>query len=187
MYLQVSKSPSKLKPIPSFFIVCLLSTCSEVEEFEGIAFRQYTDSVINFSSQYTSGNWSASQVLGKENVYPNYKDDVKAWSSLTENGQREHLVLGIDTLQTIHTLEIYETWYPGAIDTVYIRNEASGQWERIYSKPAITDLPEEARVFTIYIKETTYLVDAIRLAINSPEVDGWNEIDAVAFSGQRKK
>ncbi|MBX2962717.1 MAG: hypothetical protein KF687_09405 [Cyclobacteriaceae bacterium] len=169
-----------------FFIFLIFPKCSEVDEFKGVPFRQYADRVIDFSTQYTAGNWSANQALGKENVYPVYDDDIRAWSPSTANGQREYLVLGFDTLQTIHTIEIYETWYPGAVDTVSIRNAGTQQWEKVYAKPAVTNLPEEARIFSIYLRETTYLIDAIRLALNCPAVDGWNEIDAVAITGQRK-
>lgn len=170
-----------------FTLVCLIQ-CSEFEVIDGIQFRQYADSVIDFSSQYSSGNWSANRALGKENVYPNYGDIPNAWASQYADTKREYLVLGIDTLQTIRIIEIYETLNPGAVDTVYIRNANTQTWERIYSKPTITNLPTVARKFTIFMAlETTYMVDAIRIAINSPEVPGWNEIDAVALTGQRSK
>jgi len=174
------------KTLLLLFIGSAILKCSNVDEFNGVPFRQYADFVIDFSSQYTTTNWSANQVLGKENVFPIYDDDSRAWSPATLDGQREYLVLGFDTLQTVHTIEIYETWYPGAIDTVYLRNANTQEWQRVYSKPVILDLPEEARIFTIYMRETTYLIDAIRLAINNPEVNGWNEIDAVAIGGQRE-
>ncbi|MBX2966209.1 MAG: hypothetical protein KF845_08705 [Cyclobacteriaceae bacterium] len=177
-----------------FFIIPLLFTCSEYEEFNGVPIRQYAGSVIDFSSQYTTGDWSAAKALGKEDVYDEskhkngYGDNINAWSSLTADGQREYLVLGFDTLQTVQIVEVYETWYPGAIDTVYIRNTQTQKWEIVYSKPASTDLPDTARVFRFFLPlETTYLADAIRLAINSPAVEGWNEIDAVAITGQRSK
>lgn len=176
-----------MKKILFFFLITqLLFSCSEVEEFHGVAIRQYANFVIDFSSQYTATSWSANQVLGKENVHPDYGDNSSAWSPLTEDDQREYLVVGFDTAQTIHTIQIYETWYPGAIDTVSIRKENSDHWEIVYSRPALTDLPEKARIFSIYIRETSYLVDAVRIAINSPAIDGWNEIDAVAIRGQRK-
>jgi hypothetical protein len=167
-------------------IFALYSSCSDVDEFKGVKIRQYADEVIEYSSQYSSGNWSANRILGKENVYPNYGDNVNAWASSTRNGQREYIIVAFDTVQTVHTIEIFETYYPGAIDTVYLRNESTQKWQRIYSKPALTDLPAESRIFTIYMTETSYLVDALRIAINSPEVDGWNEIDAIAISGQRR-
>lgn len=182
----------KLKP--SLPLLLLLTTgCFEVTEFDGIPFRQYADHVIGFSSQYTATSWSANRALGKENVYPNYGDYTNAWSPFTADDNREYLVLGFDTVQTVITIEIYETWFPGAVDTVYLRNADTGKWNLIYSKPAQTNLPEAARIKSIYLVETQYLTDAIRIALNSPAVtadantEGWNEIDAIAITGQRKK
>ncbi len=193
------------KTLLLLFISSAVFNCSNVEEFEGVSIRQYADNVIDFSSEWSPspGVWSAARALGKENVYDEskpqngYGDNTNAWSSATADDQREYLVLGFDTLQTVHTIEIYETYFPGAIDTVYVRNASTQQWEKVYAKPAITDLPEVARIFSIYFRETTYLVDAIRIAINSPavtdqldengnEIFGWNEIDAVAIGGQRE-
>lgn len=171
-------------------ILISLIRCSEFEVIDGIQFRQYADVVINFSSEYnpSPASYSTSRVLGKENVYPNYGDSGNAWASDTDDDIREFLVLGFDTVQTVKIIEIYETMKPGAIDTVYIRNANTQTWERVYSKPAITNLPDVARKFTIFLAlETTYLVDAIRIAINSPAVPYWNEIDAVAITGQRSK
>jgi hypothetical protein len=197
----------KFKPLLPIVLI-FIAGCSEITEFSGAPIRQYASSVIDFSSQYDLSipqRWYAVQTLGKEDVYDTlqadfgYGDNALAWSPLTADGQREYLVLGFDTIQTVNRIEIYETYYPGAIDTVYLRNADTGKWKLIYSKPAVTDLPEEARIFKILLGETPFLVDAIRLAINSPaisdEVDengnkienGWNEIDAVAITGQRKK
>ncbi len=161
--------------------------CVELIEFNGVPIRQYATKVITFSSQYSTTNWSAAQALGKQNVFPNYGDNTKAWASLKADDYREFLVLGLDTPQTAKTIEIYETFNPGAVDSVFVRRVDSDEWIKVYSKPAITDLPKEARVFTIFLSEATFLVDAIRIAINSPEVEGWNEIDAVAITGEREQ
>lgn len=183
-----------------YFLVFLISSfqCSEFEPISGIPIRQYPNSIIDFSSEWnpSPGTWSASRALGKEDVYQaenkeakyGYGDNVNAWASSTENGQREYLVLGFDTLQTVKIVEVYETWYPGAIDTVYLRNAETQKWQVVYSRTALTDLPDSARIFKFFLPlETTYFVDAIRLALNSPEVEGWNEIDAIAITGQRSK
>jgi len=175
------------KTLLLLFIGSAILKCSNVDEFKGVKIRQYASSVIDYSSHYTSlPGYTVYEALGEENVYPNYGDLQKSWAPLTPDGQREYIVLGFEPHQTIHTIEIFETYNPGAIDTVFIRNANSGKWEKIYSKPAQTDLPKESRIFSIYFRETTYLVDAIRLALNSPAVAGWNEIDAVAISGQRE-
>lgn len=158
------------KALILLFISFILHTCSEVEVFNGIAIRQYATSVIDYSSQYSTGSWSANRVLNKENVYPNYGDISNAWASQSSDGAREYLVLGFDTLQTVRTVEIYETFNPGAVDSLFIRNADTKKWVKIYSKPVQTDLPKESRIFTVYPKESVFLVDALRIAINSPEV-----------------
>ncbi len=170
-----------------FLLLIFSGSCYELTVLEGEPIRQYASQVIAFSSQYTASNWSANRALGKENVYPKYGDNSNAWASLTQNGQREFLVLGFATPQTAKTIEIYETFNPGAIDTVYLRNADNGSWIKVYSKPAITDLPEQSRIFSIFLEEPTFYTDAVRLAINSPEVEGWNEIDALAITGKRKE
>ena len=168
------------------FVLIAAGGCYELPApFIGVPIRQYPSQVIAFSSQFSTTSWSAKRALGAENVYPNYGDYTNAWASPTTDGQREYLVLGLATPQTAKTIEIYETYNPGAVDTVYIRLADTGQWKKIYSKPAIAGLPAEARIFSIFMDETTYLIDAIRIALNSPAVEGWNEIDAVAISGQR--
>lgn len=177
-----------MKYSPLILLWIVAGGCYEVTPaFVGVPIRQYPSQVIAKSSEFSTSSWSAKRALGAENVYPNYGDNSNAWSPATEDGQREFLVLGLTTPQTAKTIEIFETWYPGAIDTVYVRIVDTGQWKKIYSKPAIEDLPDEARIFSIFMDETTYLIDAIRIAINSPAVAGWNEIDAVAISGQREE
>jgi hypothetical protein len=172
--------------LSALILFILLVGCSDFELFQGIPIRQYASKVIRFSSQYTSGNWAATQSLGKENVYPIHNDNSKAWASLTEDNQREFIELGFDTLQTVRTVQIFETYNPGAIDTVYLRDSGTKKWIKIYSKPAVTTLEKKSRIFTIQMLETTFFADAIRIAVNSPKVEGWNEIDAVAITGQRK-
>jgi hypothetical protein len=172
--------------LSTLILFILLVGCSDFDPFEGIAIRQYATKVIRFSSQFTSNNWSANKALGKENVYPNYGDISEAWASVLQDDEREFLELGFDTIQTVRTVQIFETYNPGAIDTVYLRDSSSKKWTKIYSKPAVTTLEKKSRIFTIQMLETTFFADAIRIAINSKAVSGWNEIDAVAITGQRK-
>jgi len=169
-------------------VFILIVGCSDYEEFDGIRITQYADKVIGYSSQYTSTSWSAARALGKENVYPDYGDYLNAWASFTADEKREFLELGFDTIQTVNKIQIFETYNPGAVDSVFLRDAGSMKWNLVYSKPAVENLPEKSRIFSIYlIEETTFFADAIRIAINSPAIPGWNEIDAVSISGQRKK
>jgi hypothetical protein len=82
----------------------------------------------------------------------------------------------------VKKIQIYETYKPGAVDTIYLRNSETMEWNQVWSGTA-SAAAAEARIFTVNITETNYTVDAIRIAINSPAVEDYNEIDAVAVSG----
>lgn len=170
--------------ITVLIIISLLMGCSDFEPFKGEEITQFASSVIDFSSQWSTTIWSAQQVLGENNV--NLSDsDENAWSSLSADAQREFLVLGFTEAQTVRKIEIYENVFPGAVDTVYLRNSKTEKWTIVYSKPAQTNLGQAGRIFSIHLIETPYKADAIRLAINSPAVADWNEIDAISITGQK--
>jgi hypothetical protein len=179
----------KQRPLSLLFLLpaILCYSCYELTVFNGVPIRQYASEVIGYSSHYTNlPYYTAFEALGEENVYDNYGDLAGSWASKNPDDQREFLVLGFEIPQTVITIEIFETYNPGAIDTVYLRNSDTGKWKIIYSKPAEKNLPAEARKKSIFLVETP-LVDAIRIALNSPAIPGWNEIDAVAITGQREK
>jgi hypothetical protein len=151
-----------------------LSVCADQPQI------RWATSVIGFSSQYSSPGYGAVQTLGEPNVFPNYGDDTKAWSPRTENGQREHLVLGYNDPIPVAGVAIFETYYPGAVDKVLLRDAATGDWVEVWSGTAAAK-PEEARVFLVSFAKTAFLVDAVRIELDSPNVPGWHEIDAVAI------
>jgi PKD repeat protein len=141
--------------------------------------------VIAFSSRYTSPEipewwWSEEQALGEPDVYPNYGDSVKAWAPLTANRQREFIELGYETAMKINRVTVYETMKPGTVDTVYVKNP-DGDWVIVWSGTAMPQ-PDEARAFEIEFPLTEFDVSDIRIAMNSPAIPYWNEIDAVSVS-----
>jgi hypothetical protein len=168
-------------------LAALVSCGGEEGKPSGVEIRQFATYVIGQSTEYNpTGNWSAERALGEPDVYPIHGDKVLAWASKTTDDQREYIILGFDTLQSVRAVEIYETYNPGAIDTVYLRNASTMQWVKVYSR-SFQILPLQSRKFTFFLNNTEFKVDAIRIALNSPEVPGWNEIDAVAIHGYRNK
>lgn len=144
---------------------------------------QYASSVIVFSSQYGTASWSVEKTLGAPDVYPNYGDWPNAWASQTPAGQREFLVLGYANPMRISNIGVYETFNPGAVDTIYVRNASNGQWVMVWSGTAAAQ-PAVSRIYEVSFELTSFNVDAVRIAINSPFVSGWNEIDAVAIADE---
>ncbi len=143
---------------------------------------RWASSVLGYSSQYTTVNWSAAQALGQPDTYPAYGDIPTAWASLTPDGSAEFLELGYDAPAPIDSVSIYETYSPGAVSKVSIRNPNTSLWQEVWSGTA-APAPAVARIFTVSFPQTSFPVSAIRIDLNSPAVPDWNEIDAVSISG----
>jgi len=140
--------------------------------------------VLGFSTEYNTspGSWSAARTLGLPDTYPIYGDFTNAWASSSEDNQREFLELGYDQPGIIDSVSIYETWNPGAVDKISVRNADTASWTEVWSGVAAA-AGDTSRVFTVTFPATSFPVDAVRLDINSPAVPSWNEIDAVSISG----
>ena len=155
---------------------------SDSEDPSGYDNIRWADSVIAFSTQYDTVNWSAHQALDAPNTYPEYGDIETAWTSEERDFQREYLELGYNAdPQPIRSIAIFETYNPGFVDTVYVRNPMTNLWEVVYQDSA-RDAGDSSRIFIINFPPTSFNVSAIRIAIDEARIIGWNEIDAVGIS-----
>src|SRR5262245_31473669 len=76
---------------------------------------QWATTVRNFSSEYSTANWSAQQALGAPNVFPRSGDLDGAWASREPDATTEFIEVGFAQPQRASALEVYETYNPGAI------------------------------------------------------------------------
>jgi hypothetical protein len=144
---------------------------------------RYADSVVAFSSQRSATDFNASHLLGAPDVYPDYGPNPNAWLSNTADGSREYIELKFFNPAPINYIDIFETYNLGAVDTVFLKNPSTGNYESVYSSTAASKntSPAAARINRITFPTTGYNVSEIRLAINSPAVSGFNAIDAVGI------
>ena len=143
--------------------------------------QQYASSVLNFSTEYSTSDWSANQALGAPDVYPAYGDFINAWAGSNPDGNgREYLELGFTNPAPIDFIDVFETNAPGAVDTVYVKNPTTGLFEIVYTATAAA-APAVARILHITFPETSFNVSEIRIALNSGAVLDYNEIDAVSI------
>jgi len=157
-------------------------TLNAVDSAHGKSTR-YVSNVIGFSSEYgiTLGGYSANDLIGAPNVYPAYGDNGNAWAPAGADNQREYLVLGFNHPAPINYVDVYETFNPGTIDTVYVKNPNTGNFDVIYTHTAAATA-HVADILHITFPKTSYDVSEIRIAINAPEIpSNWVEIDAVAI------
>ena len=139
--------------------------------------RRFASEVISYSSQSYSVDYSAQQALGTPNVYPANGVNPNAWASSTADGSREFLVLGFPNPSPINFIDVYETSNAGAIDTIYVKNPATLQYDVVYTNTAAATPTSSKKHVTFPL--TTYNVSEIRITLNSAAVSGYNSIDAV--------
>jgi len=142
--------------------------------------RRYADSLIAFSTQVSPNVYSANTVLGTPDVYPNYGISANAWASSTPDGRREYLTLRFPHPAPVNVVEIYETLNPGAVDSIFVKNPGTGNYDLVYSTTAKA-ASQSARLNRISFPTTAYNVSEIRIAIASNSIAGNNCIDAVAI------
>jgi hypothetical protein len=151
----------------------------------GDSSRQYAATVLGFSSEYTSncGPFSSCKVLGAPNVYPNYGDLAENWANASPNGGLEYLNLGFSNPTPISFVDIYETFSPGSVTQVSVKNNTTGLYEVVYNATA-APAPGVARILHITFPLTNYDVSAVRIDMDTALFGTWIEIDAVAIGAE---
>jgi hypothetical protein len=142
--------------------------------------HQYASSVIDFSSQYTTTSWSATQALGPPNT-PNYGDYSTAWAPLLPNTGAEYLTLGFATPDFADGVIVRETngnGFVSRVDAIDTNDVSHTVWTG-------TDLsqPETPVDFFASWPRTAYRVKAVKVYVDSSHSPTWEEIDSVQLVG----
>ncbi|MEO7265943.1 MAG: fibronectin type III domain-containing protein [Ferruginibacter sp.] len=146
---------------------------------------RFANKVLDFSSQQTPLLFGAVQALGSANAFPQHGLNANAWTSATADGSREFLTLQFPGASPINFIDIYESFNPGAIDTVYVKNPLTSSYVAVFTGTAITGTSDagstSANKKHISFPLTGFNVNEIRIALNSPVDTGFNAIDAAAI------
>jgi hypothetical protein len=140
---------------------------------------RFADSVIAVSSEYSSTSFGAIQALGSPDVYPDHNPNPNAWISETSDSQREYIELHFPDTARINFIDIYQTFNPGAIDTVYVI-DSLWNYHMVYADTAQAE-PPEASILEIRFPLTSFRVSQIRIEISSDSIPGYQAIDAVGI------
>jgi hypothetical protein len=135
---------------------------------------------VRVVSQYTAGrNWSPGQALGPPDT-PTGGDQVTAWASASSDGQREWLLLDFATPVVPKAVRVFEMCSTGALDKVEV-TKPDGTEMAAWS--GVDPLPKKQSMGTseVPISGVDFPVSRVRLHFDSPNVSGWNEVDAVGL------
>src|SRR5689334_5375384 len=100
--------------------------------------EQFASSVIAFSSQYNTSNYSANEILGAPNRYPACSGG-NVWSMATENSGFEFIEVAFATPQPANTIKVYQTSGAGGITSLQVRALGTSTWTTVYTATAAAD------------------------------------------------
>ena len=146
---------------------------------ERLSVRQWA-SGATASTQFSNPQWAATQATGPPNT-PEAGDRSTAWASAEQDAESEWLALTYAAPVVPMAIRVHETYNPGAITKVELR-DAAGTWRTVWEgPPQPADAP---RWFEVRVAADTWTTKEIRLTLDSDAVAGWNEIDAVELVGR---
>jgi hypothetical protein len=142
--------------------------------------NQWASSVIAFSSQYSTGGWSAAQTLHQPNTSI-YGDVSSSWASNGANIGNQFVAVGYDKPVYATGVTIRETWNNGFVYKVDLLG-TDNVWRTIWTgtDPSLPGTPVN---FKLSWARTSYLVKGVRVNVNTNRNSSWEEIDAIELTG----
>jgi hypothetical protein len=137
----------------------------------------WASSVLDVSSQYSDDSWAAKQVLGPPDVFPAYGDNGKAWASKGPDDQAEWIEVEFDHPGSVSSVEVFETFNPGAIDKIELTTSRGHTIDVPLGGPAPAPGVSAHRTFKLRCTRET--IASAKIHLDSQNVAGWNEIDAI--------
>ena len=132
------------------------------------------------STEYSSGDWAASQATGPSNVV-GCSDNVLGWASLLPNSEDWLEVQYPKSVVPTHVI-IYENFGTSSIVKVELRDINDTFHTVFVATPARVECP---RKLTIDISSIQVMIYGVRISVDQRSINDWDEIDAVQLIGRR--
>lgn len=158
----------------------MASALFAAERAQAAPLNFYASQVLGFSSQWSSGAWSASQALGAPNTF-NYGDIATAWAPAPMNGGLEFLTLGFSQLYAtgVTIRETYGNGFVRKIELLDLNNIFHAVWEGV--DPSQPGSPVD---FFVNWGQTNFLSKGIKIWVDTNhDMRAWEEIDSVEIHG----
>jgi len=149
-------------------------------EAEGLL-TQWAWKVVAFSSEATSTDWAAKNILGSPKV-SSYGDSEFTWAPLETNGGHEWITLKFKRKVNVRLLKVLESCNPGSVCKIEVQvgDAFETMWE---TEPK--ELPHELNLIQASVaKGKEFVSNVVKIHLNTKDVyDEWNEIAAVQMIG----
>jgi len=126
--------------------------------------------------QYTA--WGVEQLIGEPDT-DGYGDQRTAWASASQDGQEEWIMVDYPESVTPASVEVYETYNPGALTKVSIF-DALGREVVVWEGTDPIQPPAAGGVAKIPVS-TIWSTKQVKIYLDSAKTPGWNEIDTIGL------
>lgn len=130
-----------------FAVLILFGTVYEVQG--GRSFTQWAMTASASSEYGSGGDWSAKQMLGRPDFYPNYGDSGYAWAPAYRDDGLQWVELGFAEAVYVERVEIYETFNPGGAIVTIGLVDTTGRSHVIWEGTGGGFAGTTARVFSV--------------------------------------
>ena len=161
-----------------FYFCLLLIPIFQVKSQE----IQWATKVIEFSSELTSVQFSANQILGRPTALPSGGENPTAWTPSKPNRQ-EFIKVGFDQPMPVEQIAIGESYNPSTVKEVYVYDTDDKEYLVFTLTPE--SKPMNGRMLTIFIDKTPYNVSAVKVVFDGKTIEGYFSIDAIGISGSK--
>lgn len=125
-----------------------------------------------------NASWGVEQLIGEPDT-DGYGDNISAWASQTQDGQEEWIIVDFAEAVTPASIEVYETYNPGALTKVSIFDPL-GREVVVWTGKDPTQPPAPGGVSKLAIS-TIWQTRQVKIYLDSLGTPGWNEIDTVGL------
>ena len=160
-----------------FFVFILLTIKSHGSEIH------WASEVISFSSQKGTKEYSAMQVLGKPELFPQGGKVGCSWTPSQENSTSEFIHVSFDTSIYIQRIIIAESFNPGSVSRIYLIDEEGNEF-KVLDRAAEKE-QNGSKVFIHDIPKTSYKVKSVKVFFQTFAVSGRIFIDAIGISEEK--
>ena len=141
----------------------------------------WADKVVGFSSQHSNKEYSANQILGEPSVTPEYGFTSAAWLPKFPSERMEWIKVKFKEPIYIKQIAINENLNPGAIVNVIIY-DSLGKGYAVYSNNLPTKVFRHGNMFNIFVDESVFRSDEVKVEINTINYNDRYQIDAIAIA-----
>jgi len=173
-----------MKKIKYTLLLSLLPLAMVAQQIE------WASEVHEFSSEYGSLEFSASQILYRPNAMQYESLDENNMPKMSpnmwvpkKNSKLEYIKVGFEKPMSIQQVAVAEAFNPGALTHIFAYDENNE--ESLLISFEARSIPLKARLFRSYFDKTDFEVHSLKLVFDSRAVEGYFGIDAIAVSDSK--